>query len=1025
MRLSWDNAGDIIVTGDNAGDIIVTGDNAGGIIVHWDNAGDMRGYGDNIGDIIIIVRGEYAEDDNAGDKSVIDDNTDNEVQEKYTYGQSAFDTYDKSCTNCNDDGNAKKTCGFYHIEASGNEKKNVTFRVVLTHTPTNLKWVVNSSNVYTVKVAIDVTCDSVNPLIQSDVTCICQNAPGTDIDWLIDDTFNSNCVLSTICAPQYSGYSYSMNTTENVYKMTINSYDYSNCTKITCKDTSDGSIMQSIIPSSLVFDTTFPTSMTEPGSNNSNGIISVKTGCISGYLDVQYDWYIIVGGLEERYVIYDTNIIDTIDNSSCINCDTDVNGQRTIGFEHIEASGSGTKTGLFKVSLYHVSTNLQLNLTSRFFYTVTVRPSQSENRFEEIDLCVIIIPSCVACLMLLSYIPAVVIYFNQQLSNKLHKVLNYKNCRLFIPFFGLYLIIKYCKLDKGSAQEFSTVNVEKTSIKVRWKRYDRNPSSDKIYYLKISTCSNINLILISDSGRTTFSYTFSNLQDSTVYDIELNCSDKADQNNVFKRYKSLKVRTKGVPDAPSEFRVDGNDITESSIRVRWEPGDDGGNRQTFVLTCSTKDRNIENIEIEHNGEMEMSYQLENLSEGTYYDLGLRGKSIEGLCTRIQSLKKRTLGKPDPPTNLRALNVTEKGMEVKWNAGSNGGYSQSFKLVVLNNEEQDNHDTNGKSDNHLTLKNLSPSTDYILMLFSTNTRGIVQCIEPLHVRTKGKPGQPKILRFENNDITATSITVRWDPGSDEGYKQTFVVTIFGKGISPTCDEIQDSGRKASWLKRWTQLSKATYYDITIYAKNKVGRSESLNLSIKTLVSKPDPPTEFVEDGVTETSITVKWEPGHDGGCKQSFYVFINENEYEAKENDAYTFESLTPNTFYNIALKAKNKEGEVYASSYLHIRTHGRPDTPKYFEIVDRTNSTITMKWEPGNDGGFSQNFILINLMDNQSHKQLTDPIQDTADHIMQHTITNLKDDSEFKLQVQAYNEKGTSSSKSVKVKTRKPRLADK
>ncbi|XP_060566425.1 uncharacterized protein LOC132725334 [Ruditapes philippinarum] len=218
-------------------------------------------------------------------------------------------------------------------------------------------------------VGIDLTCESVNPLIPSDVTCACKNAPGTDIDWLIDDGLNSNCVLSSICAPQYSGYRYSMNMTENVYKMTINSYNYSDCTKIACKDPSDGSIMRSMVPSSIIFDTTFPTSMTEPGSNNSNGIISVTTGCISGFSDVESDWYIIVDGLEERYY---TSFINKTDHSSCLNCDTDVNGQRTIGFEHSEASGNGTKTGRFKVYLYHVSTNLQLTLTSRYYYTVKV-----------------------------------------------------------------------------------------------------------------------------------------------------------------------------------------------------------------------------------------------------------------------------------------------------------------------------------------------------------------------------------------------------------------------------------------------------------------------------------------------------------------------------------------------------------------------------------------------------------------------------------------------------------------------------
>ncbi|XP_060565076.1 uncharacterized protein LOC132724260 [Ruditapes philippinarum] len=219
-------------------------------------------------------------------------------------------------------------------------------------------------------VAIDLTCDSVNPLIQSDTTCICTNAPATGIDWYLDDAFHSSCVLSTICVPQYSGYSFSINMTENVYKMTINSYKYSNCTKITCRDSSDGSVMQSMVPSSIVFDTTFPTSMSEPGSNNSNGIISVTTGCISGFSDLKYDWFIIVDGLDEIYSVDESSKIDTSDTSSCTNCNTDVNGKRTVGIKHTESSGSGTKTVLFKVLLHYASANLQLNITSSYYYTV-------------------------------------------------------------------------------------------------------------------------------------------------------------------------------------------------------------------------------------------------------------------------------------------------------------------------------------------------------------------------------------------------------------------------------------------------------------------------------------------------------------------------------------------------------------------------------------------------------------------------------------------------------------------------------
>lgn len=82
------------------------------------------------------------------------------------------------------------------------------------------------------------------------------------------------------------------------------------------------------------------------------------------------------------------------------------------------------------------------------------------------------------------------------------------------------------------------------------------------------------------------------------------------------------------------------------------------------------------------------------------------------------------------------------------------------------------------------------------------------------------------------------------------------------------------------------------------------------------SKPDPPKQLkvAENDITETSITVEWTEGFDGGCKQTFFVIVNKRENEVQSTCkngkkwSYMCTNLKSDTWYNIEIKAKNRKG---------------------------------------------------------------------------------------------------------------------
>lgn len=73
------------------------------------------------------------------------------------------------------------------------------------------------------------------------------------------------------------------------------------------------------------------------------------------------------------------------------------------------------------------------------------------------------------------------------------------------------------------------------------------------------------------------------------------------------------------PKPPSEFQHVAESVTETSVKVNWKPGFNGGLPQTFVIQYKNSDGDwINTTEITDSQQKEMNYTLMQLLPGTTY-----------------------------------------------------------------------------------------------------------------------------------------------------------------------------------------------------------------------------------------------------------------------------------------------------------------------------------------------------------------------------------------------------------------------
>lgn len=78
------------------------------------------------------------------------------------------------------------------------------------------------------------------------VHCTCSNSGGQGVEWLVNGKVLTTCLNSVLCIPNQTGYTFSMNSSADLYVLTIHLHSYSRCGIYECRDISSPSNKDSV-----------------------------------------------------------------------------------------------------------------------------------------------------------------------------------------------------------------------------------------------------------------------------------------------------------------------------------------------------------------------------------------------------------------------------------------------------------------------------------------------------------------------------------------------------------------------------------------------------------------------------------------------------------------------------------------------------------------------------------------------------------------------------------------------------------
>uniref|UniRef100_A0A8C9EWL9 Titin n=1 Tax=Pavo cristatus TaxID=9049 RepID=A0A8C9EWL9_PAVCR len=305
------------------------------------------------------------------------------------------------------------------------------------------------------------------------------------------------------------------------------------------------------------------------------------------------------------------------------------------------------------------------------------------------------------------------------------------------------------------------------------------------------------------------------------------------------------------------------------------------------------------------------------------------------------------------------------------------------------------------------------------LTATNPGGFAKHI--FNVKVLDRPGPPE-GPLTVSEVTAEKCVLSWLPPLDDG----------GAKIDHYVVEKRETSRLA-WTAvatevpltklKVTKLLKGNEYVFRVMAVNKYGVGEPLEsepvLAVNPYVP-PDPPKTPEVTAITKDSMVVCWgHPDSDGGSPITNYIVERRDRAGLRwvkcnkrvvTDLRYKVSGLTEGHEYEYRVMAENAAGVSEPSPtspfYKACDTVFKPGPPGNPRVLDSSKSSITIAWnKPIYDGGseITGYMVEIALPEEDEWKIVTPPVGLKATSF---TITDLKENQEYKIRIYAMNSEG-------------------
>uniref|UniRef100_A0A8D8SBW9 Titin n=1 Tax=Cacopsylla melanoneura TaxID=428564 RepID=A0A8D8SBW9_9HEMI len=300
---------------------------------------------------------------------------------------------------------------------------------------------------------------------------------------------------------------------------------------------------------------------------------------------------------------------------------------------------------------------------------------------------------------------------------------------------------------------------------------------------------------------------------------------------------------------------------------------------------------------------------------------------------------------------------------------------------------------------------------------TATNGAGSTSLDLSLQVLDKPSRPDTLAIQ--DVGVDSVTLAWTPPLDDGG-----VSVT-KYILEKCDKDKMVWGKVTDvdadISSYTiqKLKQNAEYMFRVVAQNPIGTSEPIESDVVNFKTKfrvpsaPQGPLGVID--VTETSLTIKWQPPeHDGGSPILDYSI----EYKESSKKTYTklatvtetclpVKDLKKNSSYDFRITARNRVGTGPACEELVVagKRMSPPSEPTNLKVTSVTTRSVTLQWGPPISNGDTPLIGYVVQKQEKSKLQSTKVVTLDAS-TLQYTVENLKDKCEYYFQVFAENSVG-------------------
>ena len=211
-----------------------------------------------------------------------------------------------------------------------------------------------------------------------------------------------------------------------------------------------------------------------------------------------------------------------------------------------------------------------------------------------------------------------------------------------------------------------------------------------------------------------------------------------------------------------------------------------------------------------------------------------------------------------------------------------------------------------------------------------------------------PTQPTNLHTTAS--TATSVTLAWNPSTDNSGKVTYRVHM----VSPSTEKVANQISLT-----WNSLSSNTTYSFYVYAVDKAGNRTTNSNTVTVTTPAPDTapttPTNLHATAVAHTTATLAWNPSTDNSGSVTYRIEMS-SIYSSwameTTQTSITWTSLSPNTTYSFYVFAFDSSGNRSANSNtLTVTTLADTTPPTSPELSGSVlgPSQVSLTWTAATD----------------------------------------------------------------------------